>query len=251
MNSSSGDCSVFGRNILEPENASLTLDRLDESFKQTITTIQLIISVFGIVGHILSLVVLITTKSLHTTPNFFIGVLSAVDLLLCLTIPVSSVQIVIDNNNNAIQPELCKAIGNDFGHFGYNAKFGTCVITSYCMRNYFYMTTLLLLTIFLPASVLTGYAYACIIRKLLIMRRKIELNEKINLVKPGIALKDFKVDDSRMETSQATEHIAVGNDSAYDLLDEESEYRKEMADYRSRVEKAFMVQQSQPGIPNY
>ena len=103
-------CTLYGISVHEPANAS-QLDSLSKSFREAISVIQFTISVLGIVGNILSLVVLINTKSLHTLPNLYIGGLAVVDLIICLIIPVNTVQIIIQSDSHTIPAVLCKIIG--------------------------------------------------------------------------------------------------------------------------------------------
>lgn len=106
------DCSEFGREIIAPANAEV-LDSLEEPFVQGIAVVQLMICVIGTVGNCLSLVVLSTTKSLHTIPNLYIGVLAAIDLIICLLIPVSIAQVImgLHSTERIIPPVACTVIG--------------------------------------------------------------------------------------------------------------------------------------------
>ena len=57
--------------------------------------------------------------------------------------------------------------------FGYNEKFGVCLIRSYCYKNYMYTLIILASLVFLPVSITTGVAYIGIVRKLVRVRRKL------------------------------------------------------------------------------
>ena len=57
--------------------------------------------------------------------------------------------------------------------FGYNEKFGVCLIRSYCYKNYMYTLIILASLVFLPVSITTGLAYIGIVHKLVRVRRKL------------------------------------------------------------------------------
>lgn len=102
-------CTTFGYYIEQPRNLTSS-DEMSSSFVNTIVFVQAGICLFGIVGNSLSLIVLKTNKKLQTIPNLYIGHLALTDLLICLLIPVSVVQIFMKKTIH-IDHRLCKAIG--------------------------------------------------------------------------------------------------------------------------------------------
>lgn len=72
------------------------------------------------------------------------------------------------------------------------------------------MTVLLNVTVFLPVSVITAVAYFCIIRKLLALRKRINLHEQNNTSQVAALAPQVEVNDSGVEMSHALDG-AVGH----------------------------------------
>ena len=109
--SSDYSCELFGKNLTRPPDAD-TRDTLTPYQAYTFASVQLTICLLGIMGNIISLVVLGKTKSLQTIPNVYIGHLAVTDLFVCLLIPVNVAQLLVDDSGREKIPDaLCKTIG--------------------------------------------------------------------------------------------------------------------------------------------
>lgn len=108
MDNLSDVCTLLDRTIERPENFS-HLDDLEDSFIRSISVLQLTICGFGTIGNLLSLVVITTNRKLHTIPNLYIGHLAFVDLLICICIVISDMQLLV--LQSPMNETLCKAVG--------------------------------------------------------------------------------------------------------------------------------------------
>lgn len=111
ITNNSDSCEFFGKNITRPSDAVIR-DTLKPYQVYIFASVQMAICLLGIIGNILSLVVIAKNKSLQTIPNVYIGHLAVTDLFVCLLIPVSVSQLLVGKAGRENIPDaLCKAIG--------------------------------------------------------------------------------------------------------------------------------------------